>query len=236
MMAILQMTVSNAIAWVKYFKFFNWNVTDVCSEGFIQLMINQHWFRQYGMALNKGQAIVFAPKCSINYKSTLMQVMTWCWTAAGHYLNQCWPYLLMAMSITRCQIFTLLTGIILYVCTANERWHYNVMSSLTGWAQTQNDPCAQWKSDLNLIIKSPRVNGGLIVFGPFAPPPPSPLLPFCQHFSTVREKLFGTHLGDLGSRSLNYRSGTQFTIKWEPLIQSLQNLIGISPSSCITPD
>ena len=40
------------------------------------------------------------------------------------------------------------------------------------------------------IIKSPRVTGGLIVFGPFPPPsPPPPPPPFCQHFSIFREIL-----------------------------------------------
>ena len=33
------------------------------------------------------------------------------------------------------------SGIILGMGSANERWHYNVMSSLIGWAHTQNDPC-----------------------------------------------------------------------------------------------
>ena len=43
--------------------------------------------------------------------------------------------------------------------------------------------------------------------------------------------LFGTHLCDLGLRSLSYWSGTEFDLS-EPLIQSLQNLVGISPLSC----
>ena len=72
---------------------------------------------------------------------------------------------------------------------------------------------------LFLLIKSP---------GPFPPPPPPPQ--FYQHFLTFRENpwnsflqtthgwpmewefSFGTHLGDLGSRSLSYRSGTQYTL------------------------
>ena len=29
-----------------------------------------------------------------------------------------------------------------YVPRANERWHYNETSSLTGWVHTQNDPCS----------------------------------------------------------------------------------------------
>ena len=31
-------------------------------------------------------------------------------------------------------------GILLYMHPANERWHYNEMSSLIGWAHMQNDP------------------------------------------------------------------------------------------------
>ena len=31
-------------------------------------------------------------------------------------------------------------GIILCMCPANEKWQYNVTSSPTGWAHTQNDP------------------------------------------------------------------------------------------------
>ena len=33
------------------------------------------------------------------------------------------------------------TGIILCMRPANERWHYNVTSSVIGWVHTQNDPC-----------------------------------------------------------------------------------------------
>ena len=70
------------------------------------------------------------------------------------------------------------------------------------------------------IFKSPRVTGELIVFGPFPPPsllttpppppPAPPAPPFCQHMGV--RKFFSTHLGDLGSRSLSYQSGTQFTL------------------------
>ena len=35
----------------------------------------------------------------------------------------------------------ILSGIILWMHPANERWRYNVTSSLIGWALTQNDPC-----------------------------------------------------------------------------------------------
>ena len=33
-----------------------------------------------------------------------------------------------------------ITGIILYMCQANERWCYNVASSLIGCVHSQNDP------------------------------------------------------------------------------------------------
>ena len=38
-------------------------------------------------------------------------------------------------------------GIISCMCQANERWHYNVMTSLIGWAHSQNDP---WTSNAEL--------------------------------------------------------------------------------------
>ena len=91
---------------------------------------------------------------------------------------------------------------------------------------------------------------GIIVFGPF--PPPSPPPPFCQHFSTFREnhwrssnhkwltygcwKIVGTHLGDLGQGHPATEAGQIFylipTVMWEPLIQQLHSLLGISPLSC----
>ena len=39
-----------------------------------------------------------------------------------------------------------MTGIILWIRLANERWRYNVTSSLIGWAHTQND---LWMSSMN---------------------------------------------------------------------------------------
>ena len=82
--------------------------------------------------------------------------------------------------------------------------------------------CMFWFVDIVkyywILFNSPRD------FGPFPPPP------FYQHFSTfvetpeakffkphmvdlwVWKKKFYTHFGDLGSWSLSYRSGTQFTL------------------------
>ena len=37
--------------------------------------------------------------------------------------------------------WNLLPGIILWMCRANERRHYNITSPLIGWACSQNDPC-----------------------------------------------------------------------------------------------
>ena len=45
-----------------------------------------------------------------------------------------------------------LSVIILGMGSANERWHYIVMSSLIGWAHTQNDPwLIDWPMALELI-------------------------------------------------------------------------------------
>ena len=41
------------------------------------------------------------------------------------------------------------------MCPANERWCYNVTSSLIGWAHTQNDPCCmvlQWCFGIIVLI------------------------------------------------------------------------------------
>ena len=90
---------------------------------------------------------------------------------------------------------------------------------------TSSIVCSDLLTSWNCVLfNSPRVTGGLIVFDPF------PLPPFYQHFSTFMEtpeakffkphmvdlwvwkKIFYTHFGDLGSWSLSYRSGTQFTL------------------------
>ena len=99
------------------------------------------------------------------------------------------------------------------------------------------------------LFKSPRVTGGLIVFGPFLQPSPSPP-PFCQHFNFPGKPL---KLISSNHTWLTYGCGKIFrhpsrwpwvkvtnlpkrdaiylvpTIKWEPLIQSLQNLVGKPP-------
>ena len=52
------------------------------------------------------------------------------------------------------------SGIILCMRPVNERWRYNVTSSLIGWAHKQNDPCIIWlyqvKMSYNFIQSSMR--------------------------------------------------------------------------------
>ena len=83
------------------------------------------------------------------------------WAAKSHFLNQCWERPMKPLAHKRPVMqkaspcfdivvdfphysagkqLVLLSGIILCVCPANERWHYNVMSSLIGWAHAQNYP------------------------------------------------------------------------------------------------
>ena len=104
------------------------------------------------------------------------------------------------------------------------------------------------------IIKSHRVNEGLIVFGPSRPPPPpSPPPPLCQHFSTFRKKT----LNHISSNHTRLTNGCG-KIVWHPsrwpwvkatkllkrdaiylvptINRSLQNLVGISPWSCFPSD
>ena len=45
------------------------------------------------------------------------------------------------------------TWTILCMCPTNERWRYNVTSSLIGWAHTQNDP---WVNILGTLLLKPR--------------------------------------------------------------------------------
>ena len=43
--------------------------------------------------------------------------------------------------------------------SANERWRYNVTSSLIGWAHKQNDPCTReivWKQHLFHYARLPK--------------------------------------------------------------------------------
>ena len=53
-----------------------------------------------------------------------------------------WHAFHMLVPISVCaQWFMPYAGIILVMGSANERWRYNVTSSLIGWANTQKDPC-----------------------------------------------------------------------------------------------
>ena len=60
-------------------------------------------------------------------------------------------------------------GIILCMCSTNERWRYNVTSSLIDWAHSQNDPCSwlcrvdsywavRWATE-TIKTLSPKQNG-----------------------------------------------------------------------------
>ena len=88
----------------------------------------------------------------------LVQVMSCCLTAPSHYLNQYW--LIISTMWWHSSIFTQVyfvgscwkiywvllqvmvsrSGLILCMRPANERWCYNVTSSLIGWAHSQNGP------------------------------------------------------------------------------------------------
>ena len=66
----------------------------------------------------------------------------WVWSsrsAPSHYLHQSWFNIMIeALWLNFSEI--LVTGVILYMCPAYERWRYNVTSSFIGWMDTQNDP------------------------------------------------------------------------------------------------
>ena len=119
----------------------------------------------------------------------------------------------------------------------------------------QNNPLVkQFITRVHTLLSNPGQLGD-IIFGPFPPspppPPPSPPPPFCQHFSTFRKKTLklissnhtwltyglvktfwhpsrwpGVKVTKLPKRDRIYLVSM---IKREPLIQSLQNLVGISP-------
>ena len=100
--------------------------------------------------------------------------------------------------------------------------------------------------------------GWLYVFSSFPPPRPPPPPPPPQWLLLLTSKQFELHLRYLGQRK--YRSGEMYwmtfrwpwlkvtavtlinknllvcRIKWESLNQSLQNLVAISPWSCLSPD
>ena len=46
------------------------------------------------------------------------------------------------------------TGIILCMCPANERWRYDVTSSLIGWAHAQNNSWVQLEANMAAVIIS----------------------------------------------------------------------------------
>ena len=78
--------------------------SDLCSASVTRVL---YWSMQYNVVMHR---VITALDCSCldprymyeialrwmshnltNGKSTLVQVMTWCWKATSHYQNQCWP-------------------------------------------------------------------------------------------------------------------------------------------------
>ena len=47
--------------------------------------------------------IISSDECPSVDKSTLVQVMAWCYQATGHYLSQCWPRYMSPYGVTRPQ-------------------------------------------------------------------------------------------------------------------------------------
>ena len=72
-------------------------------------LVNGVWGISYEIALR------WMPLDLIDDKSTLVQVMAWCWQATSHYLSQCWPRSVSPYGVIspqwvfiRCQVNTLL--------------------------------------------------------------------------------------------------------------------------------
>ena len=136
MAAISQTTFSNGFSWMKMYEFrltFHWS----WFLG-VQLTIFEHWFRQW---LGADQA-------------------------SSHYLNHWWlDY--RRICVTRglneltprenhenwyyCIHQRAWSEIILGMGSANEKWSYNVTSSLIGWAQAQIDACWYYPSTVITI-------------------------------------------------------------------------------------
>ena len=104
MAAISQTTFSNAFSWMKFHGFRLIFHWSLFLR--FELRIFQHWFRWW---LGANQA-------------------------TSHYLNQLLStHMIRVTWVCVINMFTF-TGIILCMCPANERWCYNVTSSLIGWA------------------------------------------------------------------------------------------------------
>ena len=171
-------------------------------------------------------------------KSTLVQVMAWCHQATSHYLSQCWPSFLSPYGIIRPQWVNWKP---FNRCSTNKP----IIGSSNGlpsvWGQA-----IVWTNAIASSLSHPNL-GWLYVFSSFPLPPPQWLL-------LLTSKPFKLHLRYLGQRK--YRSGKMYwmtfwwpwpkvtavtlinkdllvcRIKWEPLNQSLQNLVAISLWSC----
>ena len=73
-------------------------------------------------------AILFWPRCPVCEVDTKRMV---------HCCNPCHG----TMGLQGICSLSAISGIILCMCPANERWRYTVKPSLIGWAHPQNDPC-----------------------------------------------------------------------------------------------
>ena len=67
-------------------------------------------------------------------------------------------------------LISLLSGIFLCMCPANERQRYNVTLSLIGWAHTQNYPCVTYLIVLHLTLEMPQNFSALVSHFECCPP------------------------------------------------------------------
>ena len=95
---------------------------------------------------------------------TLVQVMAWCLMAPSHYLDQCWLIIKGVLWHSPECNFTRSAWESMH--SANERWRYNVTSSLIGLVHTQNDlyipyrPVSWYIPLLSLLFCPYRVKNG----------------------------------------------------------------------------
>ena len=96
--------------------------------------------------------------------SSLVQVMAWSHQAPSHYLNQCWLIIKGVLWHSPECNFTRSAWESMH--SANERWRYNVTSSLIGLVHTQNDlyipyrPVSWYMPLLSLLFCPYRVKNG----------------------------------------------------------------------------
>ena len=76
-------------------------------------------FRINFIASSREIALRWMPQNNFDNKSTLVQVMAWCRQATGHYLRQCWPWIMSPYDVTRPQWFKILIHQLQFF----RRWH-----------------------------------------------------------------------------------------------------------------